>query len=125
MQRRDPEHPAIVWSGDPGPYFLDPTRMKTAVLAFDEALQWWASEGPVTVTAVRNAATVDVTAWRAGATIEPGEVEALFEPRRPGTGGGSKIGLFVVRGVAEAQGGSAWGSVEDGRLLLCLRLPLA
>ena len=52
-------------------------------------------------------------------------MEALFEPRRPGTGGGSKIGLFVVRGVAEAQGGSAWGSVEDGRLVLRLRLPLA
>ena len=125
MQRRDPEHPAIVWSGDPGPYFLDPTRMKTAVLAFDEALQWWATEGPVTVSAVRNAATVDVTAWRDGASIEPVAVEALFEPRRPGTGGGSKIGLFVVRGVAEAQGGSAWGSVEDGRLILRLRLPLA
>ena len=54
----------------------------------------------------------------------PAEVEALFEPRRPGTGGGSKIGLFVVRGVAEAQGGSAWGGVEDGRLILRLRLPL-
>ena len=125
MQRRDPEHPPIVWSGDPGPYFLDPTRMKTALLAFDEALQWWASDGPVTVSAVRNAATVDVTVWRAGATIEPVAVEGLFGPRRPGTGGGSKIGLFVVRGVAEAQGGSAWGSVEDGRLILRLRLPLA
>ena len=125
MQRRDPEHPPVVWSGDAGPYFLDPTRMKTAVLAFDEALQWWATDGPISVSAVRNAATVDITASRAGATVEPAEVEGLFEPRRPGTGGGSKIGLFVVRGVAESQGGSAWGSVEHGRLILRLRLPLA
>jgi hypothetical protein len=31
----------------------------------------------------------------------------------------------VVRGVAETQGGSAWASVEDRRLTLHLRLPLA
>ena len=124
MQRRDPEHPPIVWAGDAGPYFLDPTRMKTALLAFDEALQWWATDGTIDITAVREAANLEVTASRAGATIEADAVEPLFGPRRPGTGGGSKIGLFVVRGVAEAQGGAAWGSVEDGRLVLHLRLPL-
>jgi TrmH family RNA methyltransferase len=124
MQRRDPEHPPIAWAGDPGPYFLDPTRMKTALLAFDEALQWWATDGPIDIVAVRDADAVEVTASRAGATIDPEAVEPLFGPRQPGTGGGSKIGLFVVRGVAESQGGSAWGSVEDGRLVLHLRLPL-
>jgi len=125
MQRRDPEHPPIEWTGDPGPYFLDPTRMKTALLAFDEALQWWATDGPIDIAAVRDAAAVEVTASRAGPTIEADAVEPLFGPRQPGTGGGSKIGLFVVRGVAESQGGSAWGSIEEGRLVLHLRLPLA
>ncbi|MEP6758663.1 MAG: TrmH family RNA methyltransferase [Actinomycetota bacterium] len=124
MLRRDPEHPSIEWSGDPGPYFLDPTRIKTALLAFDESLQWWATEGPVYVTAARDGGSVLVTASRAGATIGADELEPLFQARRPGTGGGSKIGLFVVRGVAEVQGGSAWGTVEAGRLLLHLRLPI-
>lgn len=124
MQRRDPEHPPIVWDGDAGPYFLDPTRMKTALLAFDEALQWWATDGTIDITAARTAAYLEVTSSRAGATIEADAVEPLFGPRQPGTGGGSKIGLFVVRGVAEAQGGTAWGSIEDGRLVLHLRLPL-
>ena len=99
--------------------------MKTALLAFDEALQWWATDGPIDIAAVRDADAVEVTASRAGATIGPEAVEPLFGPRQPGTGGGSKIGLFVVRGVAESQGGSAWGSIEDGRLVLHLRLPLA
>ena len=57
-----------------------------------------------------------IRAARAGASIADADVEPLFGPRRPGTGGGTKIGLFVVRGVAEAQGGAAWGSVEDDRL---------
>ena len=44
----------------------------------------------------------------------------MFQARRPGTGGGSKIGLFVVRAVAEAQDGRAWATVDDGRLTLHL-----
>ena len=125
MQRRDPEHPPITWSGDPGPYFLDPTRVKTAVLVFDEVLRWWATDGPIEITAEREAEAVVIRAARAGASIADADVEALFGPRQPGTGGGTKIGLFVVRGVAEAQGGTAWGTVEDERLILHLRLPVS
>ena len=66
-----------------------------------------------------------IRAARAGASIADADVESLFGPRQPGTGGGTKIGLFVVRGVAEAQGGTAWGSVEDARLMLHLRLPVS
>ncbi|MDP9185009.1 MAG: hypothetical protein M3O29_05000 [Actinomycetota bacterium] len=124
MERRDPEHPPIEWIGDAGPYFLDPIRVKTALLAFDESLLWWAGEGPVVFDARRDGNAVEIVASRLGSTIDTPEADALFLPRSPGTGGGSKIGLFVVRGVAEAQGGSAWGSVEDGRLLLHLRLPV-
>ena len=89
-------------------------------MAFIEALLWWAGGRSSWAAATHDARV----GWRAGDTIEPEAVEALFEPRRPGEGVG-KIGLFVVRGLADAQGGSAWGSVEDGRLILRLRLPLA
>jgi len=125
LQRRDPEHPAIVWTGDPGPYFLDPVRLKTALLAFAESLVWWASDGPITVGAAAAGGTVEVTASREGAGVDPDGAEALFQARRPGTGGGSKIGLFVVRAVAEAQDGRAWATVDDERLTLHLRLPVA
>jgi TrmH family RNA methyltransferase len=125
LERRDPEHPEVVWAGDPGPYFLDPVRLKTALLAFAESLVWWASDGPITVGAAAGDGTVEVTAARDGAGVDPDRAEALFQARRPGTGGGSKIGLFVVRAVAEAQGGGAWATVDDGRLTLHLKLPIA
>ena len=124
MERRDPEHPPIEWVGDPGPYFIDPIRVKTALLTFDESLRWWAEEGPLVYDARRDGNAVEIIASRAGATVEAAELDELFLPRQPGSGGGSKIGLFVVRGVAEAQGGGAWASVEDGRLRLHLRLPV-
>jgi TrmH family RNA methyltransferase len=124
MERRDPEHPPIEWIGDPGPFFVDPIRLKTALLAFDESLLWWAEEGPIVVDARRDGDAVEIVVSRAATTIDAAEVDALFLPRRPGSGGGSKIGLFVVRGVAEAQGGTAWATVEDGRLRLHLRLPV-
>ena len=54
----------------------------------------------------------------------PEDAEGLFEARRPGTGAGSKIGLYVARGVAETQGGRAWADVTDGRLSFHLETPL-
>ena len=123
-QARDPEHPAIGWSGDPGPYFLDPARIKTALLAFMESLVWWASEGPIRIAAERRPGEVHVWAERAGAGLDPAGAAALFGPRKPGSGAGSKIGLYVARAVAEAQGGRAWAEVRGGQLSFHLELPL-
>jgi RNA methyltransferase, TrmH family len=125
QQARDPEHPEVRWSGDPGPFFVDGTRLKTAVLAFEEALVWWATEGPIVVETARADDALVLRASRDGSTITSDEASALFLPRRPGAGGGSKIGLYVVRGVAEMLGGSAGGHVEDGRLVLELALPVS
>jgi RNA methyltransferase, TrmH family len=124
LERRDPEHPAVDWIGDPGPYFVDPIRLKTALHVFDESLRWWAEDGAIVYDAARVDDAVEIVASRAGTAVEPDDVDALFLPRAPGSGGGSKIGLFVVRGVAEAQGGAAWASVVDGRLRFHLRLPV-
>ena len=122
---RDPEHPPIEWSGEPGPYSLDPARIKTALLAFVESLVWWGSEGPIRISAERGAAD---RAPRRGAS----ERETSTRPPRrrcsrhasPGSGAGSKIGLYVARGVAEAQGGRAWAEVHDGELSFHLELPI-
>jgi TrmH family RNA methyltransferase len=124
QQARDPEHPGIAWRGDPGPFFIDATRVRTAILAFDEALGWWAAEGPIEVASAREGDALVVTVSRDGASIHADEAEELFMPRRPGTGGGSKIGLYVVRGVARALDGDADARVVDGRLELRLTVPL-
>jgi K+-sensing histidine kinase KdpD len=123
-QRRDPEHPEMRWMGLDEVVIVDPARLRSAVLAFVEALVWWGREGPIVIEGGREGDRLDLVAWRAGTEIESGSVEGLFAARRPGTGAGSKIGLFVARGVAEAQGGRAWGEVVDGRLSFHLELPL-
>ena len=61
---------------------------------------------------------------RAGAGLDPAGAAALFGPRKPGSGAGSKIGLYVARAVAEAQGGRAWAEVRGGQLSFHLELPL-
>ena len=122
-QRRDPDHPAVEWAGDPVTVFVDPVRLKTTILAFFEALVWWCREGPIRVRAEEQAGTLHVAVSRAGSDLAPSDAEGLFAPRRPGSGAGSKIGLFVSRGVAEAQGGRTWGTVEGDRLTFHVELP--
>ena len=124
-QRRDPDHPPIEWTGRPLTVFVDPARLKTALLSFIESLVWWAHEGPVLIGATREGDDLRVVASRAGADLASEDVEALFIPRRPGQGGGSKIGLFVTRGVAEFCGGRVWGAMDRGTLSFHLSLPVA
>ncbi len=121
---RDPDHPAVIWSGTAGEVFADPARLRTTVLAFIESLVWWAREGEVAVEAdvIRDRLHLWVT--RAGTELSQDQAQALFTPRRPGEGAGSKIGLFVSSGVAEAQGGRTWAEVRDRRLSFHLDLPV-
>jgi len=121
---RDPEHPPVTWEGDPGPFFIDPARLKTTLLSYEEALAWWAGEGGTTISAERVDGDLHVWAGRAGATIDPVGAEALFTPRKPGTGAGSKIGLYVARAIAEAQGGRAWAQVDGDTLSFHLQVPV-
>ncbi len=123
-QRRDPDHPPIVWAGGEVTAFADPARLKTAILAFVESAVWWAREGPVTVDAGVHDGRLDLTVSRGGAELTQADAERLFSPRRPGEGAGSKIGLFVARGVAEAQGGSVHAALTDGRLSFSLEVPV-
>ena len=125
QQSRDPDHPEVTFSGDAGPFFVDPQRMRSAVLASCEALVWWGTEGPIRFAAHREEEGLVVTASRRGGQgFTDAQLEELYAPRAPGTGGGSKIGLYVVRGVARAQGGDAVATVEGQDLVLTLRVPL-
>ncbi|MGH2539437.1 MAG: TrmH family RNA methyltransferase [Actinomycetota bacterium] len=119
---RDPDHPSLEWVGPGGSAFVDAARVRTALLAFCGSLVWWGTGGPIRVEAGRETDTLRLSASRE-ADLGVELVETLFVPRRAGEGAGSKIGLFVARGVAEAQGGRCWGSVEDGRLTFHLELP--
>jgi RNA methyltransferase, TrmH family len=120
---RDPEHPEVRWDGPEVEFFTDPDRLQMIVEAFVEAEAWWGTEGPIVIRGTTGASGLRLEVDRAGRDVSPVEAEGLFRPRAPGTGAGSKIGLFVARGVAEAQGGSATATADDGVLRFRLELP--
>jgi TrmH family RNA methyltransferase len=120
---RDPEQPPIVWAGGDVVAFVDPARLRTTILAFTEAAVWWAQEGPIEIQAVLRGDRLHVIVARSGTELSAEGAENLYLARRPGSSGGSKIGMYVARAVAEAQGGRAWADVVDSRLGLHLELP--
>lgn len=115
----DPDHPKIVWEGRPMRVFADRLRLRQALGSFVEAEIWFAQEGPIRIGAKTVAGMLVVEVARRAPSVTQAEAEELFLPRQPGAGSGSKIGLYVTRAVAEAQGGSARVDVgEDLRLIL-------
>jgi RNA methyltransferase, TrmH family len=123
QQRRDPDHPTVVWTGGEVIAFVDPARLRTTILAFCESLVWWGGEGPIEIEAENDVGVLRLHASRRVDDLSVDDVEALFLPRRPGEGAGTKIGLFVSRGLAEAQGGRCWGAVSEDLLTFHLELP--
>jgi TrmH family RNA methyltransferase len=121
---RDPDHPGVELDGPDVEVLVDPDRLQLALEAFVESLVWWADEGPVRVSARLVDGRLVLHAFRRGTSLQPDDAPRLFEPRPPGTGAGSKIGLWVALGVAEAQGGSAAVEVEDG-VRFVLEIPSA
>jgi signal transduction histidine kinase len=99
---------------------VDPARLRTMLLAMVESAQWFGEHGPVMIE-VSGEPTPTVRVWREGSAVQAGETDRLFVPRAPGTGGGSKVGLFVAKGLAEAHGGSLEAEAGD-RLMFTLTL---
>lgn len=81
----------------------DPRRLEVILGALIEAARWHGSEGSVQVM-VRAAPSPGIEVRRSGARVDAAAARQLFSPREPGTGGGSKLGLFVAKGLAEAHG---------------------
>jgi TrmH family RNA methyltransferase len=102
-----------------GAVTADPERVHTILAAAVEAAQWWGERGPVTVTI--DGGSVEVR--RDGSSFDAQTARTLLGPRRPGTGGGSKVGLFVARGLAQAHGGTFDVGSRDGAIVLTLALP--
>jgi RNA methyltransferase, TrmH family len=110
----NPDHPAIVWEGEDMVLVSDPQRLRGAVAAMVQAAAWWARRGPVRVRATRTADEVEIEVSRGDTDLTRAEADTLFTVRRPGEGAGTKLGLHVARGIAEAQGGSLVADVSGG-----------
>jgi TrmH family RNA methyltransferase len=122
---RDPGHAGVEWAGpEQLVAFVDPERLQLVLEAFVESLVWWANEGPVMIEGGLRDGHLVVEARRSEARLSQEEADRLFLPRPPGSGSGSKIGLFVAQGVAAAQGGTATAVVADAALVFRLNLPV-
>jgi TrmH family RNA methyltransferase len=124
---RDPDHPPVEWTSGEVVALVDADRLQTILEGYIGSLVWWTDEGPVRISATVEGERLVLRACRDGARIGPEDADRLFGPRDAGTGGGSKIGLFVARGIAEAQGGRAFAEVgpgAGGSLCLVLDVPV-
>ena len=125
-QARDPDHPGSDMAGWRGVRLRRRGAAQATLLAFVEGGGLVGSEGPISVDAVVRDGTLDLERGATGTELVAADAETLFLPRKPGKGAGSKIGLFVSRGVAQVQGGRSWARrSRTGRLVFHLELPAA
>jgi TrmH family RNA methyltransferase len=108
-------------SGAPAVAVVDPARLRTMLIALIESAQWWGETGPVHVE-VSDGPAASVVVRRSGSELDPEVREGLFRPRMPGSGAGSKVGLYVARGLAEAHGGTLDADTTQG-IAFTLTLP--
>jgi RNA methyltransferase, TrmH family len=99
--------------GEPAMALVDRQRLRLMLFALIEGAQWFGEEGPVRIE-TRRGDRPSVRVFRAVTQLDRERAEALFRPRAPGTGGGSKVGLFLAKGLAEAQGGTLDVDTEGG-----------
>jgi signal transduction histidine kinase len=110
----------------------DPDRLQQAVgNLVANALQYAPPGAPVRILAVGESAEVRVDVENDGPPIPPEEMRSLFDPfhrgaRARNTRGGLGLGLFIVRSIVEAHGGTV--RVESGSarpVTFTLHLPRA
>lgn len=105
---------------------LDPERVAQAVSNLvANAMQYGARGTAVRMRVASRDADVAIEVENAGEPISAELAPSLFEPFRRGRadGSGLGLGLFVVREIARAHGGTAAFRSEPGRTVFEIRLP--
>jgi signal transduction histidine kinase len=117
-----PEFAEVEVAGPSVEAAADPERLRIMLVALVEAAQWWGEEGPVHIEVAIDPEP-HITVTRRGTGFDEGAAGDLFAPRRPGAGGGSKVGLFVAKGLADAHGGRLTAAAPGGSVRFDLILP--
>lgn len=108
----------------------DPTHLRAAVVNLvRNAVLYSGPAGVVTVRVEEEEAGVRVSVRDQGPGVPPAERESIFDPFVRGdagsrTTGGSGLGLFITRRVAEAHGGHVWVDSDEVGATFHLSLPV-
>lgn len=109
---------------------VDPTHLRAAVVNLvRNAVLYSGPDGVVTVRVEGDEAGVRVSVQDQGPGVPLAEREIIFDPfERGGAGlrstGGSGLGLFITRRVAEAHGGHVWVDSDEVGATFHLSLPV-
>lgn len=94
--------------------WADPDKvMQVLVNLIENAAVHGPDDAVATVEAEERGGTVAIRVRDRGQPIEDGLLDRLFEPHGRGSsgrGGGTGLGLYVVRSIADRWGGFAWGT---------------
>ncbi len=104
---------------------LDPARIEQVVSNLvSNALKHGDAGEPVTVRVAGDPAAVRLEVANRGASIPEHLVPTLFDPFRPGDAAGSVgLGLFIVREIARAHGGSVSARSDEHRTTFTVIFP--
>ena len=109
---------------------VDPTHLRAAVVNLvRNALLYSSPDGVVIVRVEEEEAAVRVSVQDQGPGVPLAEREIIFDPfvrggAASGSTGGSGLGLFITRRVAEAHGGHVWVDSDEVGATFHLSLPV-
>jgi PAS domain S-box-containing protein len=102
--------------------WIDPDRVHQVLgNLISNAIKYGRPDGEIRVQAAGRDDSVEVTVTNSGAGIAPDELPALFDrfrraaEARAGRTPGLGLGLYIARGLVEAQGGQMWADSVPGQ----------
>jgi nitrogen fixation/metabolism regulation signal transduction histidine kinase len=116
-------HPVTLDIDDELPLVIGDGRAVDQVLAqlLENAIKYSPEGGPIGVAARASDGVVRITVRDAGVGLQPGEGDRVFSRYFRGAGkdhrkvGGVGLGLYIVRQLVEAQGGTVAASGDEGK----------
>lgn len=128
LEGRSEQHVVRLVPGAELEILADADKVRQVLTNLIENAQKYSQHGTITVSLERDEDNAVIAVSDEGPGVPPELAEKLFEKfaRRelPGTPSGTGLGLYISRGLVEAQGGEIGARFEDGASTFWFRLPV-